>query len=381
MRVYLLVMAIATAVTFLTTPLAAELARVSGATSAVRERDVHTVPTPRLGGVAMLVGFVVAIAIASQMPFLAGVFGRPQQALGILAGAILVCLLGVADDIWDLDWVTKLAGQVLAAGVMAWSGVQLITFPLFGLTIGSSRLSLVATVLVVVVCINAVNFVDGLDGLAAGLVAIGGMAFFVYTYILSRDATPTDFSNLATLVTAALVGVCLGFLPHNFNPAKIFMGDSGAMLLGLLVAASAIVVTGQIGVGATTRRVEFPAFLPIVLPIAVVLLPLLDMLLAVTRRVRAGSSPFKPDRLHMHHRLLALGHSHRRAVLIMYLWTSVFAFGAAALALFSTTSVLVGVGVGVVIATVITLLGQGAPAHEPAEPTDPDRETSEKATP
>jgi UDP-GlcNAc:undecaprenyl-phosphate GlcNAc-1-phosphate transferase len=372
-RVYLLVMAIATAVTFLATPLAAELARVSGATTAVRERDVHTVPTPRLGGVAMLAGFVVAMVFASQMPFLAGVFSRPQQALGIVAGALLVCLLGVADDIWDLDWATKLAGQVLAAGVMAWAGVQLITFPVFGVTIGSSRLSLVATVLVVVVCINAVNFVDGLDGLAAGLIAIGGLAFFVYTYLLTRDATPTDFSNLATLVTAALVGICLGFLPHNFNPARIFMGDSGAMLLGLLVAAAGIVVTGQIGVGTATRRVQFPAFLPILLPIAVLLLPLLDMALAVTRRVRAGSSPFKPDRLHMHHRLLALGHSHRRAVLIMYLWTAVFAFGAAALALFSTTTVLIAVGIGTVIATAVTAAGRRRP--EPA-----DRPTREDVT-
>ena len=358
MRVYLLVMAIAAAVTYLATPLAAELARVTKATTPVRDRDVHTVPTPRLGGVAMLAGMAVAMLFASQMPFLAGVFSRPDQALGVLAGAALVCLLGAADDIWDLDWLTKLVGQVLAAGVMAWQGVQLITFPVFGLTIGSSRLSLVATILVVVVCINAVNFVDGLDGLAAGLIAIGGGAFFVYTYLLTRDASPTDFSNVATLVIAILVGVCLGFLPHNFNPARIFMGDSGAMLLGLLVAAAAIIVTGQVGLGAATRRVQFPAFLPIVLPVAVLLLPLLDMAMAVLRRVRAGSSPFKPDRAHMHHRLLELGHSHRRAVLIMYLWTAVFAFGAAALAVFSTTNVLLAVAAGVVVAVVITALGR-----------------------
>lgn len=356
MRVYLLVMLIAAAVTFLATPVARELAWASNAMTPVRDRDVHTTPTPRLGGVAMLVGFLAAMTLAAQMPFLEGVFEVTNQAWGIMAGATLVSLLGVADDIWDLDWVTKLAGQVLAAGVMAWQGVQLITFPVFGLTIGSSRLSLITTVLVVVVCINAVNFVDGLDGLAAGLIAIGGLGFFVYTYLLTRDATPSDYSNLATLVTVVLVGVCLGFLPHNFHPARIFMGDSGAMLLGLLVAAAAIVVTGQIGVGSQTRREEFPAFLPIVLPVAVLLLPLLDMVLAVVRRVGAGNSPFKPDRLHMHHRLLALGHSHRRAVLIMYLWTAVFAFGAAALALFSTTAVLVAVGVGTVAATLITVV-------------------------
>jgi UDP-GlcNAc:undecaprenyl-phosphate GlcNAc-1-phosphate transferase len=319
----------------------------------------------------MWAGLAVAIVFASQMPFLSGVFAESREAVGILAGATLVCLLGVADDIWDLDWMTKLAGQVLAAGVMAWQGIQLITFPLFGLTIGSSRLSLVATIVVVVVCINAVNFVDGLDGLAAGLIAIGGMAFFVYTYLLTRDATPGDYSNLATLVIAALVGVCLGFLPHNFFPAKIFMGDSGAMLLGLTVAAAAIVVTGQVGLGEQSRREAFPAFLPIVLPVAVILLPLLDMALAVVRRVRAGKSPFHPDRLHMHHRLLGLGHSHRRSVLIMYLWTSVFAFGAAALALFSTTTVLIAVAAGAVVATVITAIGR------PPRPADPAPDTPE----
>lgn len=361
MRVYLLVLLVAAAVTFLITPLARELAWAAGATTAPRERDVHTVATPRLGGVAMWAGLVVAFVLASQMPFLDAVFAQPRQALGVMAGATLVCLLGVADDIWDLDWMTKLAGQVLAAGVMAWSGVQLISFPLFGLTIGSSRLSLVATIVVVVVCINAVNFVDGLDGLAAGLIAIGGMGFAVYTYLLTRDASPGDYSNLATLVTAVLVGVCLGFLPHNFFPARIFMGDSGAMLLGLVIAAAAIIVTGQVGLGDTTRREAFPAFLPILLPIAVLLLPLLDMTLAVVRRLRAGKSPFHPDRLHMHHRLLGLGHSHRRAVLIMYMWTAVFAFGAAALAVFSTTAVLIAVGIGVVVATLVTAVGRRRP--------------------
>lgn len=369
MRVYLLVMAIAAAVTFVATPLARRVGLAMGAMTAVRDRDVHTTPTPRLGGTAMWAGFVVAMGFASQMPFLSGVFVQPRQALGILAGATLVCLLGAADDIWDLDWMTKLAGQVLAAGVMAWSGVQLITFPVFGVTIGSSRLSLVATIVVVVVCINAVNFVDGLDGLAAGLVAIGGAAFLVYTYLLTRDATPGDYSNLATLVTAALVGICLGFLPHNFFPSHIFMGDSGAMLLGLVIAAAGIVVTGQVGLGEQTRREAFPAFLPIVLPVAIILLPLTDMVLAVVRRLRAGKSPFHPDRLHMHHRLLGLGHSHRRSVLIMYLWTAVFAFGAAALALFSTTTVVIAVAAGCVVAVVLTAVGR---SREPAGAADAD---------
>ena len=357
MRIYLLLMLVAAAVTYLTTPLARWIALRSGAITAVRDRDVHAVPIPRMGGVAMLLGMGAAMALASQMPFLAGVFAASSTVWAILGGATLVCLLGVADDIWQLDWATKLIGQVLAAGFMAWQGgVQLLALPIGGdLTIGSSQLSLIATVLVIVVAINAVNFVDGLDGLAAGLIAIGGSGFFAYTYLLSRDASPGDYSNLASLVVAVLVGACLGFLPHNFHPARIFMGDSGAMLIGLTIAAAAIVVTGQLDSVTVSTRQQFPAFVPLLLPVAVLLLPLLDMVLAVVRRVVAGKSPFHPDRRHLHHRLLGLGHSHRRAVVIMYLWTALFAFGGAALAVWTTEQVLWSVGVGAVVVLALTL--------------------------
>jgi len=355
-RIYLLLMLVAAAVTYLTTPLARWLALRTGAITAVRDRDVHAAPIPRLGGVAMLLGMAVALALASRMPFLAGVFDT-RTAWAILAGAALVCLLGAADDIWELDWVTKLTGQILAAGLMAWQGeVQLYAVPIGAdLTIGSSGLSLIATVLVVVVAINAVNFVDGLDGLAAGLIAIGGTGFFAYTYLLTQETSQTDYSNLASMVLAALVGACLGFLPHNFHPARIFMGDSGSMLIGLTIAAAAIVVTGQVEQVDVTTRQQLPAFLPILLPVAVLMLPLLDMALAVIRRVVTGKSPFHPDRLHLHHRLLQLGHSHRRAVLIMYLWTALFAFGAAALARLTTEQVLVAMGVGFLVVLGLTL--------------------------
>jgi len=365
-RVYLLVMLVAAAVTYLTTPLARWLALRSGAITAVRDRDVHEVPIPRMGGVAMLLGMAAALVLASQMPFLAGEFTGALTAWAILGGAALVCLLGAADDIWELDWVTKLVGQVLAAGLMAGVGhVQLLALPLGegGGLIGSGWLSLAATVLVIVVAINAVNFVDGLDGLAAGLIAIGGSAFFMYTYLLTTQTSPLDHSNLASLVLAVLVGACLGFLPHNFHPARIFMGDSGAMLIGLSMAAAAILVTGQLnslvagqaGPVEVTARQQFPAFLPLLLPVAVLLLPLLDMGLAVVRRVGTGKSPFHPDRRHLHHQLLQLGHTHRRAVLIMYLWTALFAFGGAALVWWTTERVLWTVGVGAVAALALTL--------------------------
>jgi UDP-GlcNAc:undecaprenyl-phosphate GlcNAc-1-phosphate transferase len=354
-RVYLLVLLIAAAVTYLMTPLARWLALRWGAITAVRDRDVHSIPTPRLGGLAMLAGILVALAMVSRLWFLRDVFANPRPLWGVVGGATLVCLLGVADDIWDLDWVTKLMGQVLAAGFMAWNGIQLFQLPIAGVLVGSERMWLVLTVVTVVVAMNAVNFVDGLDGLAAGLIAIGGTAFFLYSYLLTRGASPGDYSNFATLIMAVLVGACLGFLPHNLYPARIFMGDSGSMLLGLVISAAAITVTGQIDVAAVMPRQQFPAFIPILLPVAVLVLPLLDMVLAVIRRVGAGKSPFQPDRMHLHHRLLALGHSHRRAVAIMYVWTAVFAFGGAAIVVVPTTVVLVALGVGIVAASLLTL--------------------------
>ncbi|WP_172120286.1 MraY family glycosyltransferase [Actinomyces faecalis] len=353
MRLYLLIMLIATAVTYLTVPVVRHVALVTHALTPVRARDVHSTPIPRLGGVAMFVGFATAMAVASSVPFLGGVIDR--SAWAVVLGAGLVCVLGVIDDLWDLDWLAKLSGQMLAGGLMAWQGVQLITFPIGGLTIGSSRLSLVSTVLVVVAAINAVNFVDGLDGLAAGIIGIGASAFFAYVYVLTRMTSPGSYTSLAATVVAALLGICLGFLPHNFHPAKIFMGDSGSMQLGLLSAAATIIVTGQIDPGAFAGQTALPVFLPILLPLAVLLLPLTDMIMAIVRRTRAGHSPFHPDRMHMHHRLLAAGHSHRRAVLVMYLWAAVASYSVAAMAFFPLRWVLPGAGIALVVTVLLTV--------------------------
>ncbi|SEE99820.1 glycosyltransferase family 4 protein [Ruania alba] len=371
MSVYLLVLAIAAAVTYLTTPLARRLAQRTGAVTAVRARDVHTIPTPRLGGVAMVAGLGAALVFASQTRFLQPVFSDSLP-WAILACAVGICLLGVADDIWDLDWITKLIGQIVVAGVLAWQGVQLASLPIFGLTIGSFRLSLMVTVIVVVVAINAVNWVDGLDGLAAGVIAIGGSAFFIYTYVLTQNNNPTDYSNLATVLIAAVVGGCLGFLPHNFHPARIFMGDSGAMALGLTVAAAAIMVTSQIDPNVLEARQAIPAFVPIILPVAVLMLPLLDVGVTSLRRLLSGKSPFHADRTHLHHKLLDRGHSHRRAVAIMYVWTGVISFSAAALVWFPLQQVLIGAGIGAVLATIITVVPLPTPAFLKQRTAGPD---------
>ncbi|BDA64943.1 MraY family glycosyltransferase [Actinomyces capricornis] len=353
MKVYLLILAVAAAVTYIAVPIVRHVALVSNALTPVRARDVHATPTPRLGGVAMFLGLASAVAVASQVPYLADVID--SSAWAVVLGAGLVCLLGVVDDLWELDWMTKLAGQALAAGVMAWQGVQLFTFPIGGLTIGSARLSLVSTVIVVLVAINAVNWVDGLDGLAAGVVGIGATAFFLFAYVLTRTTSPESYTSLAATVVAALIGVCVGFLPHNFNPATIFMGDSGSMQLGLVSAASTIIVTGQIDPGGLEGSRAVPAFLPILLPLAILLLPVTDMVRLIVSRIMAGHSPFHADRTHMHHRLLAAGHSHRRAVLVMYIWTAVGSFSVAAMAFFPMHWVVLGAAVAVIIGVVVTV--------------------------
>ena len=332
MREYLLVFVVAAVMTYAATPFVRWLAFATGAITAVRDRDVHAVPTPRLGGVGILLGFGAALLVASRLPYLSQIF-QGGEMKGVLLGAVIVCVVGVLDDIRELDWLTKLAGQMLAAGVMAFQGVQLLSLPLFGVTVLPAPLLVTLTILIVVISINAVNFIDGLDGLAAGVVGIAGLAFFSYSYLLSRTYDPPNVFSSATFITAALVGCCVGFLPHNFHPARLFMGDAGALLLGLLLAAATISMTGNIDPSLQLGgNAAVAILLPVVLPLAILSLPLLDVLLAVVRRTRAGRRPWQPDAEHLHHRMLQIGHSHVRAVLLLYLWAALVALGAVSFA-------------------------------------------------
>lgn len=325
MREYLLTAVIAGAVTYLLTPVVRQLAIHFGAIAPIRARDVHLDPTPRWGGVAMLGGLLVALLVAYHLPLLHHAFQNGRDPIAIATAAVLIALLGMADDLWQLDALTKLAGQALAAGVMVTQGVQLLWLPIRGVLALPPVVGPFLTVLVVLVAINAVNFVDGLDGLAAGIVAIAASAFFAFSYLL---AVVHGFSraNAATLITSILVGICLGFLPHNVSPARIFMGDSGSMLLGLLLASALISLTGGLDANALSAENLAPALLPLFLPFAVLAIPLIDLLLAVIRRAKAGRSPFAPDKEHLHHRLLNIGHSKKQAALVLYLWTAAIAF-------------------------------------------------------
>ena len=304
--------------------------------SPIRSRDMHTTPVSRLGGLGIFAGFFVALLIASQSFFVKDIFRNNDAPWGILAGAAVIVLVGVADDLLDLRWWVKLIGQSAAALVVATWGVRMTIIPFIPepYVIESDAVSIALTAGLIVTTMNAFNFIDGLDGLAAGVAIIGGTAFFLTAYWVHRTAVLLDRSDLATLLTAVLVGACIGFLPHNWFPSKIFMGDSGAMLIGLLMASAGVVSTGQITSGLYDRANGISTVIPILLPFAVLFLPLLDLGLAVVRRTALGRSPWSADRGHLHHKLLDIGYSHRSAVILMYLWTCVLAFGGLALAVF-----------------------------------------------
>ena len=361
-REYLTVFLVAAAVTYLLGVVAREIALRTGAVAKVRDRDVHAVPIPYFGGLAMLGGLVAAYLVAKQLPFLSLSDDRMFHDAGIvLVAGALICAVGVLDDLFELDAFTKLGGQVLAAGFLVFFGVQYYSFQVPGrgqLTLDSAQAALFSVV-IVVATVNAVNFVDGLDGLAAGVVGIGAVAFFAFSYKLA-DANGETLAITAALLCAALAGVCVGFLPHNFFPARLFMGDSGSMLIGLVLAGSALTLTGQfatvdISQGAGGGQASLLLLLlPIVLPISILIVPFADLVLAVVRRTRAGRSPFSPDKEHLHHRLLEIGHSHRRAVLIMWLWAGLIAFGGVFASLYAgpvTTTILAAWVVATVAAT------------------------------
>ncbi|MEX1907557.1 undecaprenyl/decaprenyl-phosphate alpha-N-acetylglucosaminyl 1-phosphate transferase [Janibacter sp. Y6] len=326
MREYLLVVLVALATTYLCVPAMRAIAVRTGAYTPVRSRDVHTVPIPRLGGVAILMGYAAATLLAWRLPFLSQVF-ETRELVGVLAAGAVVCLVGAIDDVRDLDPATKLGGQLLAAGIMAFSGVQFFSLPLGVVTVLPAPVLVILTIFVVVLATNAVNFIDGLDGLAAGTVAIAAGSFFVYSYIISASYNPPNVFSSATFISAAMLGCCLGFLPHNFFPARLFMGDSGALLLGLLLAAATISTTGAVNPSQVSDNPVAATILPLLVPIAIMLLPLLDVLFAVVRRTARGQSPFHPDAQHLHHRMLRIGHGHRRAVLLLWWWAFVVAAG------------------------------------------------------
>ncbi|MET8097376.1 MraY family glycosyltransferase [Streptomyces sp. NPDC005236] len=340
MREYLLTLCITAAVTYLLTGPVRKFAIVAGAMPEIRARDVHREPTPRLGGIAMFFGLCAGLLVADHLKNLNAVFSNSNEPRALLSGAALIWLIGVLDDKFEIDALIKLGGQMIAAGVMVMQGLTILWLPIpgVGLVALTQWQGTLLTVALVVITINAVNFVDGLDGLAAGMVCIASAAFFLYAYRIWYSYG-IEAAAPATLFAAILMGMCLGFLPHNMHPARIFMGDSGSMLIGLVLAAGAISITGQIdpdvmnlfsGSERNTVHQTVPVFIPLLLPLTIIAIPAADLVLAIVRRTWRGQSPFAADRGHLHHRLLEVGHSHSRAVLIMYFWSALISFGALA---------------------------------------------------
>lgn len=334
---FLLVAALAAGTTAAITAVVLRLSRRFGLVPELRERDVHTQPTPRLDGVAMFAGVLAGLLFAATQSEFAGVFGDRAQVWGLLGACALISIVGVLDDLLDLDWMVKLGAQLAAAGLLAWNGAQIVSLP-FGdtLIVGSPTVNFVLTVFLMTLVMNAVNFVDGLDGLVAGVAIISNVAFFIYTQLLIAQTGVDSSITLAALIAATVVGISAGFLPFNWHRARMFMGDTGALLIGLLMAASTVSVTGQLNPAQLDQKLVLASYIPIILPIAVLAMPLADFTLAVFRRLLAGKSPFSADRRHLHHRLLDMGHSPVQAVTIFYLWTAMISL--ACLLVFTTQS-------------------------------------------
>jgi UDP-GlcNAc:undecaprenyl-phosphate GlcNAc-1-phosphate transferase len=365
-REFLLAGLTATVVTFLLVGPVRVLALRLGAVAWPRKRDVHVTPTPRWGGLAMLGGVLAGVGMAYQLPALRLAFdNNASEVGGVLLAALLLAAVGALDDRYDLDALTKFAGQTTAAGILVIFGVQWTVFfvPWGGSDSGESGSLLILgqeqgvllTVLLTVALVNAMNFVDGLDGLAAGVGMIAAAAVGLFTIGLVGRVGNDPSVYSPALIAAVLAGACLGFLPHNFNPARIFMGDSGSMLIGVLLAAATTSASGKISIIGADGRDVLALFAPLIVLAAVVFVPLLDLLMAVVRRTRKGLSPFSPDKMHLHHRLLEIGHSQRRAVLLIYLWAGVLAFGAVALALLDDVTVAAWTtGLGLLVAVIAT---------------------------
>jgi UDP-GlcNAc:undecaprenyl-phosphate/decaprenyl-phosphate GlcNAc-1-phosphate transferase len=373
-REYLLTLCITAAVTYLLTGPVRKFAIVAGAMPEIRARDVHREPTPRLGGIAMFFGLCAGLLVADHLTNLSEVFADSNEPRALLSGAALIWLIGVLDDKFEIDALIKLGGQMIAAGVMVMQGLTILWLPVPGVGIVALTQwqGTLLTVALVVITINAVNFVDGLDGLAAGMVCIASAAFFMYAYRLWYSYG-IEAAAPATLFAAVLMGMCLGFLPHNMHPARIFMGDSGSMLIGLVLAAGAISITGQVDPDAmqlfgSERDTVFqmvPVYIPLLMPLTIIAIPAADLILAIVRRTWRGQSPFAADRGHLHHRLLEVGHSHSRAVLIMYFWSALIAFGALA---YSVNSASMWIVLGVVILSALGLVLLLLPRFTPRAP-------------
>ena len=340
---YLIVGAVAALVTAATMPFVIRLAKRQGWMATPDERRMHPVPTPDVGGIAMFVGILAAVIAASLLGDFDPLFDDSTEIIGVIVAAAIIFIVGIVDDIRDISPPAKVSGIVLAAGALVWFGVTMFQFrfPFLDVFVISDDWVPLITALWLLGMTQAINLIDGLDGLAAGIVAIGAGAFFLYSRELAQgNSLPQP--NIGPLIAVIAVGVCIGFLPFNFNPARIFMGDSGALLLGLLMAVATSVVGGRADPDVESANGQTYFFLaPIFISLLVLAVPIVDVIFAIIRRTASGRSVAQADMGHLHHRLIQLGHGPRRAVVILWGWAALLSTVVLFLALYSTGSALV----------------------------------------
>ncbi len=390
---HLLIGGVAAVVTFVATSIVTAIARTRGWVVEPNERSVHTSPIPHVGGLAMLAGMFAALLVALLNGQFDAVFDDSTEPLGIAIAALVVFATGMLDDLRDMAPPGKVTGVVIAGIVLWLFGATMFYFrvPFFGVFILSNDWTPLVTVLWLLGMTQAINLIDGLDGLAAGIVGIAAFAFFLYANRLNELGLLSD-RNAGPLIAVITAGICLGFLPHNFNPARIFMGDSGAFLLGLMLAASTSLVGGRADpntqnfVGQT-----FFFFAPLAIPLLVLGVPILDTLFAIVRRLSKRQALDVADKGHLHHRLMNLGHGHRRSVLILWTWTALLSGFVLYPVLTDKNPTYLPFGVGALAIVLFTVLHPSVrrkraeaveaaldrPASEQLDPTRPERREAE----
>ncbi len=363
---YLVVGGAAALVTFVCIPVVIRLSPRFGAMVQPTDRHVHTRPTSTAGGAAMILGVVVAAAVAAVHPAFSDVMAARTEMVGVIVAACVMWSVGFVDDLREISPPAKIAGMVLSGSILSLTGVSILVFrvPFFDMLFLSADWSFFVTVVWVIGMANVVNLIDGLDDLAAGIVAIAAATFLLYALRLGDEAV-LDPANPGALWAVIALGVCIGFLPHNVHPARIFMGDGGALLLGLLMAASTMSVGGRTSAEFSGQAFFF--FAPIFIPLVILGVPILDTLWAILRRTISRQGFSTADKKHLHHRLMNLGHGHRRAVLILWAWTALLS----AMVLYPTYT---GEGDAIVPIGILALaLGLFSVLHPRLRPVMPSR--------
>lgn len=354
-----LTLAVAAGISCALTPVIKVLARKVGAMDVPKDgRRMHHVPIPRLGGLAIFISFMVSVLIFCR--------DIPHQVQGVLLGATIIVVLGVLDDIMTLHALPKFGVQIVAAVVVTLYGCRIEHIGGWQLPVW---LSYAVTVIWIVAITNAVNFIDGLDGLASGISAISAGTMLVVALLLPAS-DPT--AQVCVLLLAAIVGGCLGFIPYNFNPATIFMGDTGSTFLGYILATLSV-----------TGLFKLYAIISFAVPFLILGLPIFDICFAFLRRIARGQNPMVADRGHVHHRLIDMGFSQKQAVAIVYMLTAILGLAAVLLTSSGELKALILIGAVFVVAAIgVKVIFSGhKPKQHPSAPEDAPSEAQPDAEP